>query len=271
MANVLIAGAQPVPIADPVIRRIHLADLRDALHRGMDDFRDNPTHLIFLGLIYPIAGLVFARLASGYDALPLVWPLFAGFALMGPFAAVGLYELSRRREAGLPVSTRNAFDILHTPRVAAIGLLGLMLTGFFFVWLFVAQSLYSGLMGPTEITSIGRFLHDVMMSGAGWLLIFLGTDIGFIFALVALTLGVVSFPMLVDRDRDLGPSTEVQAWVAIKTSVRAVLANPLAMAVWGLIVAAGLALGMVTLLVGLAVVVPVLGHATWHLYRKVVV
>jgi uncharacterized membrane protein len=257
-------------VADPAIRRIGLADVFEALRRGLDDFRDNPTHLIFLGLVYPIVGIAVGRIAAGYDALPLVWPLFAGFALVGPFVAVGLYELSRRRERGLPVSTRNAFDIFHTPRIAAIGVLGFVYTFFFVLWLGIAQRLYDRIMGTDEITSIGSFLHDVFMTGPGWALIVLGTDIGFVFALLALTFGVVSFPILVDRDRDLGPSTDVQMGIALRTSARAVLANPLALAVWGLVVVSGLVLGTVTLLVGLAVVVPVLGHATWHLYRRLV-
>jgi uncharacterized membrane protein len=248
--------------ADPVVRRIGVADLRIALAKGYADFTDTPTQLVFLGIIYPMIGLVAATAASGGELLPLFYPLVAGLSLMGPVAAVGIYELSRRREQGLEVSWVNALDVLRSPSIGSIVALGLLLCVIFVAWLFAAQAVYRMTMGDEPPASIGDFAQQVFTTWAGWKLILLGNAVGFLFAASVLTLTVVSFPLLLDRD--------VGVRVAVRTSVRAVLTNPVTMALWGLIVAASLLVGCLPLFVGLAVVMPVLGHSTWHLYRQVV-
>lgn len=257
----VITGATETPVR-PVIRKIAIADLFDALRKGWDDFRAIPTQTIFLCIIYPIVGFVLARLVVGYAVLPLLFPLMAGFALVGPLAAVGIYELSRRREAGQPVSWTDAFGVLRSPSIGAIAALGVVLMILFLSWLASAQTLYQSLFELSAPDSVTGFFNDVLTTRAGWMLILLGNAIGFLFALVVLTISAVSFPMLVDRD--------VGAAVAVWTSIRAVLANPVVMAAWGVIVAALLVLGSLPFFVGLAIVMPLLGHATWHLYRKVV-
>lgn len=253
------AGAEPQQVT---IRRIDLDDLREALARGVDDFRAMPTHAIFLCAIYPVIGLILARLAFGYSLLPLVYPLAAGFALIGPFAALGLYELSRRREAGLEASARHAFDVVHSSSAGALLALGALFIVIFGVWVAVANAIYVGNFGYAPPESVGAFLRDVFTTSPGWRLIIIGNGVGLLFAALVLTLGAISFPMLVDRD--------VGAATAVMTSVRAVLHNPMTFAVWGLIVAALLVIGSIPAFFGLAVVVPVLGHATWHLYRRTV-
>jgi uncharacterized membrane protein len=244
------------------IRRIGLADLMDALAKGWDDFLAMPSHAVFLCLVYPVIGIAVAGLTLGYALLPLLYPLAAGFALIGPIAAIGLYELSRRREAGLEVSARNALDVFRSPSIGAIVALGVMLMLLFLIWVATAHAIYVANFGYAAPTSIAQFLHDVFMTPAGWNLILIGNGVGFLFAVVALIVSVVSFPLLLDRD--------VGAAVALVTSARAVLANPLTMAVWGLIVALLLFVGSFPAFLGLPVVLPVLGHATWHLYRKVI-
>jgi uncharacterized membrane protein len=261
MADTLAAGSHAAPHA-PAIRRIDSADIRDSLTRGYADFRLAPTHLVILGLVYPIVGLVLARMASGANALPLLYPLVAGFALLGPFGAVGLYEMSRRRDNGQTITISSAFDILHSPRIGGVLVLGLMLAALFVVWLIAAKLIYDAIMPPGEAQSLGDFLTPILTTGAGLRLILLGTAVGACFAVVVLVLGVVSFPMLVDRD--------VSPLVALSTSARAALANPVPMALGGVVVVVGLGIGAATLLVGMAVVMPVLGHATWHLYRRLV-
>src|SRR5712691_7005177 len=246
----------------PAIRTIGVADLKDALKRGIADFSAMPTHAVFLCVIYPIVGLVLARLLLGYDLLPLLFPLAAGFALVGPFAAVGFYELSRRREQGLDISWEDAFDVLRLPSRGAIALLGLLLLAIFMIWIAVAEAIYIANFGYAPAASMPDFLHQVFSTPAGWTLIIVGNLVGFLFAVAVLTISVVSFPLLLDRD--------VGAVEAVLTSVRAVAANPIMMAMWGLIVAGLLVIGSLPLFLGLAVVVPVLGHSTWHLYRKVV-
>jgi uncharacterized membrane protein len=246
--------------AAPAVRRITAADLREALARGFDDFRAVRTDVIFLCVAYPVIGLVLARAAFGGDMLPLLFPLASGFALVGPFAGVGLYEMSRRREQGLPVGWGSAFGVAASPAFGAILVLGLVLVAIFLAWLAAAWGVYALTLGPEPPASASAFVRAVLTTGPGWTMIVLGIGVGFLFALLVLAIGTVSFPLLLDRDVGLD--------TAVRTSVRAVRANPGPMAAWGLIVAAGLVLGSIPLLVGLVVVMPVLGHATWHLYRK---
>jgi uncharacterized membrane protein len=246
----------------PAVRRISVADLGDVLAKGLEDFGACRSDVIFLCIIYPLAGLVLAWSAFNYDVVPLLFPLASGFALVGPVAAIGLYEMSRRREQGADVSWADAFGVLRKPAFGAILALGLVLFGIFLLWLITAYTIYYVTMGHEGATSLSAFYHDVFTTGEGRVLIVVGVGVGFLFALLVLTISVVSFPMLLDRD--------VGLYTAIATSVRAVLANPVPMAVWGLIVAGGLLFGSLPLLVGLIVVMPVLGHATWHLYRLVV-
>jgi uncharacterized membrane protein len=250
----------------PAVRSIGFSDLKYALAKGLEDFRAMPTHAIFLCLIYPIAGIALWRATLGYEVVPLLYPLAAGFALIGPFAAIGLYELSRRRELGLDTSWRHAFDIIHSPSAWSIAALGFLLLVIFGVWLAVADGIYIATLGEPDDGQpipLRAFLDRVLTTPEGYNLIVIGNVVGFCFAVLAFVLSVVSFPLLLDRN--------VGVSVAIATSVKAILKNPPAMVAWGLIVAAGLLLGSLPFFLGLAVVMPVLGHATWHLYRRVVV
>jgi uncharacterized membrane protein len=254
----VLLGAGDTP-ARPAIRSIGLADIKTALARGVDDFYAMPTHAIFLCIVYPIIGLVLARLAFGYSTLPLLYPLISGFALVGPFASLGLYEMSRRRELGEDVSISHAFEVLQSSSIGAITALSLLLFVIFLIWLGVANAIYIADFGYAPPSSIEHFVRNVLTTPAGWNLIIVGNGVGLLFAIVVLAIGAFSFPLLVDRD--------VGAAVALSTSVRAVMKNPGTMAVWGVIVAVLLLIGSVPFFLGLTVVMPILGHATWHLYR----
>jgi uncharacterized membrane protein len=256
------AGHDAIAVA-PVIRKIGPRDIREALAQGADDFRVMPSHLAFLCLIYPLCGLVLAYATSEQNALQLLFPLASGFALIGPFAAIGLYEMSRRRELGLDTSWKYVFNVLRSPSIPSIAALGLLLVAIFVAWLMAAQALYTALFGPVAPASYVDFAREVVSTQRGWLLIGLGGFIGFCFAVLALSISVVSFPLLIDRD--------VGAVAAVAASFKTVRENPAAMALWGLTVTAALVIGALPLFVGLAIVMPILGHATWHLYRKAIV
>ena len=246
----------------PAVRRIAIGDLGNVLARGFDDFMAFRTDVIFVCVVYPLVGLVLARLAFGYDMLPLIFPLASGFALIGPFAAVGLYGMSRRREAGMAAGWADALAVMRSPSFGAIVLLGLALMAIFLLWLLAAWAIYIVTLGPAPPISVASFLRDVFTTDAGWAMIAAGVGVGFLFALLAMSISVVSFPLLLDR--------EVGVDTAVLTSIRAVIANPAPMAAWGLIVAGGLVIASLPFFLGLVIVMPVLGHATWHLYRQIV-
>jgi uncharacterized membrane protein len=270
LANVAVAStAQSASLSEentsrplPAIRRIGVADIRDALAKGLEDFGAYRTDVVFICLVYPIVGLVLGRLAFGYDMLPMLFPLASGFALIGPAAGVGLYEMSRRREQGATVGISDAFGVVRSPSFAGITALTLLLIGIYVLWLSAANLVYLVTLGPEPPTSAALFLRAVLTTKAGWAMVIVGCGVGFLFAALVLAISVVSFPLLLDR--------EVSVWTAVLTSLRAVAMNPGPIALWGMIVAGGLVLGSLPLLLGLIVVMPVLGHATWHLYRKLV-
>lgn len=255
-------ATQRSTVQTPQVRRISTDDLWEALYRGFQDFLAKPSHLFVLGAIYPIAGILLMWLFAGYQIVPLLFPLIAGFAIIGPFAAIGLYELSRRREAGLEAEWRHAAGVMTSPSIGAILALAALLTALFFGWLLAALIIYGITMPGPPPETIAGFATQILTSPGAVGLIVIGNLVGFVFAAVTLVISVVSFPFLVDR--------KAGAAEAIALSLRASAANPKEIALWGLIVAVLLVLGALPLLVGLAIVVPVLGHATWHLYRKLV-
>jgi uncharacterized membrane protein len=261
--NLVKPEPQAFGVATPfVVRKIGLSDLGDALRLGWEDFKAMPSHAIVLCVIYPVLGLVLFRAVLGYSVLPLLFPLAAGFTLIGPFAALGLYELSRRRERGEQAAAWDAIQVLRAPSFGAMLGLGVLLLALFVTWIATADAIYIATFGHAPAASIPDFAARVLTGPEGRSLIIVGCGVGFLFALVALCVSVVSFPLMLDR--------HASAIDAIRTSLRAVTKNPVAMAAWGLIVAVLLVIGSLPFFVGLAVVLPVLGHATWHLYRKVV-
>lgn len=262
MARMHIMAGAGEKLDMPAINQISLADLGDVLRRGAEDFWAKPSHYVLLALIYPVIGVVLTVWMDGWHAWTLLYPLIGGFALLGPIAALPLYEISRRRERGEDPSWRDAMSVLRSPAMGSILALGVMLFVLFTLWLTSAQSLYESLFGSTPPRTLDALVYQLFNEPGGLTLLAVGTGIGALFALVVLCTSVIAFPLLLDRD--------VGAYVAVETSFRAVLYNRVPLFAWGLIVGAAIFLGSALLFVGLAVVLPILGHATWHLYRKLV-
>jgi uncharacterized membrane protein len=204
------------------IRTIGLSDLHRALKLGWEDFKAVPSHAIILCVIYPVLGLLLARAAFGYAVIPLLFPLAAGFALLGPFAALGLYQLSSQREQGREASAWDAMDVLRSPSFGAMLGLGTLLLALFVVWVATAQAIYIAVFGYGGATGFSDFVTRVLTTPQGWWLIIVGCGVGFLFALVALCVSVVSFPLMLDRHATAGE--------AMVTSLRVAAKNPVTIA-----------------------------------------
>lgn len=259
-----IAQARPrgaVSLEAPEIRRIATADIMDALRRGAADVGAARDDVFFIALIYPLAGILIAAAMFETRLTPLIFPLVAGFALLGPLAAVGLYEISRRRERGEPVSASTPLAVLRSPVMGDVLRLGALLVAIFFAWLVAAWAIYAVTLGPEPPATVRAFATEALTTPAGWSMIAIGIGVGALFAAAVFVLSAISFPLLIDRG--------VPMSTAVQTSIRAVRANPGPMFAWGLTIAGLLVLGSLPALMGLVFVMPLLGHATWHVYRKV--
>jgi uncharacterized membrane protein len=244
------------------VRSISDEDLRFALKQGYEDFGDLRGDLVFAGLIYTLIGLAAVVMTTSAPLMPFFFPVVAGVALLGPVAAVGFYELARRREEGREVHWFNFLDVRKRPSLDDMGVVAGLLLLIFFGWLLTAGILYGLIFGWTTPTSIGGFLSMVFTTPRGWLLIVAGLAVGAVFGWLVLALSVASLPMLVDCD--------VSASEAVSASWRAAHANKGEMVRWGVVVGGLLVLGSIPLFVGLAFVLPWLGYATWHLYTRLI-
>ena len=256
-------GEIAVPRAhDFEIASLTIADLKDALRLGYEDFRAKPSHMFILGLVYPIGAAIVAGLALGQDLLPMVFPVVAGMVLLGPFAAIVLYQISRRREQGRDFEWSEIGAVFERTSTGGVLILIAGLFAVFGIWLFFAQMIFQATLGSASTPPPLEFIETVLTTPEGWTLILVGNGVGFLFAAAVLATNIVSFPILLDRN--------MGAPAAVATSLRVTMKNPVTVAAWGLIVALSIAAGTILFLVGLGVIVPVLGHATWHLYRKAV-
>ncbi|MDU8909896.1 DUF2189 domain-containing protein [Aestuariicoccus sp. MJ-SS9] len=246
----------------PQVQTLSTDDIRAALRAGWQDFMASRSDVMFIVLIYPVVGLLLFGIGLRMEMLPLLFPLISGFALLGPVAAIGLYEISRRREAGESARWLDALRVVESPSFGAVLVLGLYLTALFVVWMLAAAEIYGATLGTAPPDSVSTFMRQVLGTGAGWAMIVIGCGVGAVFALVALAISVVSFPLLLDRHVGLP--------VAIATSIEVTRKNPRVVLGWGAVVVAGLVIGALPMLLGLIITLPVLGHATWHFYRRAV-
>jgi len=245
------------------VNKISTTDIWQSLLLGWKDFLQQPSHYFFTAILYPFMGFALYFWAAGENTLQLLFPMLTGLALLGPFVSLPLYEISRRLEKGLDTSWAEVFNVIKSSALPAILILGLMLLVIFCAWIFTANILYVLLYGNEYPVSIFNFLREVISTQRGWTLIVVGNGLGFCFALLAFCTTVVAFPLVLEH--------EVSALYGIKASVQAVKVNPIPMILWGLVISFGLLLASIVVLVGLILVLPVFAHATWHIYRKVLV
>ncbi len=246
----------------PKVRHIDGRDIAEALAAGLADFRAAPLYGLFFGGVYAVGGLFLVWLTFWTGLGYLTYPFAAGFALIGPFVAVGCYEVSRRREAGLPLDPRGVFGVVFDQSRRELGWMAFVTLFVFILWMYQVRILLVLCLGFKSFVTAEEFLRVVTTTPEGLLFLGLGHVDGAILAFVTFTLTVVSFPLLLDRDVDF--------ITAMITSVKAVLTNPKTMIVWAAIVVALTGLAILPAFLGLVVVLPVLGHTTWHLYRRLV-
>ncbi|HEV2365222.1 MAG TPA: DUF2189 domain-containing protein [Caulobacteraceae bacterium] len=247
----------------PAVRRITTADLDWALAQGWKDFIAKRGDVVLIALIYPFIGFAAAAASLNERALlPMFFPLVAGLSILGPALASGFYEIARRRDAGLDASWRHFFDPLGRRGRWSLRTLTLALGVLFALWLAAAWAVYATTLGRAPITGLADFVSRLFTTPEGWTMIIVGNLMGAAFAAVTLVFSLVSFPMAVDKAAD--------PFTAVETSVRAVQANLGATIAWGARIAVLLLVGCLPAFVGLAVVLPVLGYATWHLYTRLV-
>lgn len=244
------------------VRKIRLDDLWQALRAGYDDFGAKPSSIPLLILFYGLFALVFTLFAFGEELRYLAFPIVAGFTFIGPLAAMVFFEISRRRERGQELRWRAAFRFIHTHSFAPILALSMLMMVLYVAWLSMAELIFFSTFGNTMPTSMGDFVNQLFTTRHGGALIFYGNFVGFLFAFAAMALSVIAFPLALDK-----PVTSI---TAVSVSVRAFTSNVYVLAVWGIIVVALLAIGAALFLIGLSITLPVLGHATWHLYRKII-
>ncbi|QLC24281.1 DUF2189 domain-containing protein [Parasphingopyxis algicola] len=256
------ASLDTTPATVPLpVRTITAVDLNESLAAGYADFKAKRGDLIFVGLLYPLVGAVASVVMTGSD-ISMLFPLFAGLSLLGPLVATGFYELAKRREAGRDSSWWHFFGVLKNRSILSIAAVGVGLLAIFGAWLAAAALIYTFFFGLQPPGTAANFAEMVLTTQAGWGMIVVGNLVGLLFAIVVLAVSVVSLPLLVDR--------KVSAERAVATSLAAFRRNPAVLLRWGVTVGLILTVAAIPLLIGLAVALPVLGYATWHLYTRLV-
>jgi uncharacterized membrane protein len=246
---------------DPVVRRIAAADIAEALGEGLRDFQARPFYGLAFGALYAAGGIIILLCLTAFGMVYLAYPLAAGFALIGPFVAIGLYEVSRRRETGEPISFPAVWSTV-TSR-SEIGWMAFVTLFIFVIWMYQVRLLIALLIGlNASFSSLHEFISVVLTTNEGLVFLVIGNAVGAALSLVLFSLTVVSFPLLLER--------EVDFITAMITSVRSVVMSPLPMIGWAAVIVVLLMTSALPYFLGLIVTLPVLGHATWHLYRRIV-
>ncbi len=246
----------------PELRVPSIEDLRIALAKGWADFRAEPGFGLVIGGIYTFGGLLILYVANYLGYAFLGFPIMAGFALIGPFAAIALYQVSRLRERGEPVTWQAMANGLTREAMFECSYLGVLLIFLMAIWLKSGAVIYALFFG-LKLLSLSALTEALLTTGSGIGFLLVGHLVGAGFAVLVFAMSVVSFPMMVDRGTDF--------ITALITSIRTFQSNPRLLLGWGAFIGLALLVGFATAFVGLMVALPVLGHASWHLYRRIVV
>lgn len=263
MADISNKASGKRPGALPEVRALTVADIRQSLAEGAADFARCPGTGLVIALVFVVIGMAITTSLVVLHEPWLIYPFAIGFPLVGPFAAVGLYEVSRRLEAGQTPTLGEVFKVIWAQRRREVSWMAFVMLFVFWIWMYQIRLLMALILGRSSYATLDKFAHLILTTNEGWVFLGIGHIEGAALALVLFSITVISIPMLLDR--------EVDFVTAMITSVRTVLASPLVMLGWGLVVTIAVLAACVPFFLGLLVVLPVLGHATWHLYRRAVV
>ena len=247
----------------PSVAKIGFEDLRYALANGMRDFARAPGYGLFFGGFYALGGVVLIYGTFVLGMLWLAYPLVIGFALIGPFVATGLYEVSRRIENNIELSWGEVLSVMWLQHRRELGWMAFVMLFVFWIWMYQIRTLVAVFFGSAGFADFQGFVDAVFTTSNGWNFLIAGHLAGAIISLVLFSITVVSCPLLLDK--------EVDFVTAMITSIRSVLASPVMMLGWGAFVVVAVLLSAIPAFLGLLVVLPILGHATWHLYRRAIV
>lgn len=246
---------------DPVVRPVTGRDIADALAKGMRDFQAAPAFGLLFGGLYALGGIVIVLSLTALGMTYLAYPLATGFALIGPFVAAGFYEVSRRLEAGEPITFAAIWRRVWSR--GEIGWMAFVTVFIFIMWMYQVRFLMALFLGlNASFSTLAEFFTVILTTTEGLLFLAIGNVVGALLSMLLFSLTVISFPLVLDRD--------VDCVTAMITSIRTVAASPLPMLAWAGVVAALLVLSVMPVFLGLVVTLPVLGHATWHLYRRAI-
>ena len=248
------------PPAFPVVRAATFEDIGIALAQGWDDFLKAPFYGLFLGGVYALGGLLVVATVAWFGMGYLAYPLAAGFVLIGPFIAAGLYEVSRRLERDEKLEWRGVLRVIFAQ--SAIAICAPFAIFAFIVWMYQVRLLVALFLGFQSFANFGAFIYMVFTTGEGLAFLAVGHLVGAVMASLVFSLTVVSFPLLLDRDVDF--------ITAMIVSVQAVIKSPVVMLCWAFAIVIIVVLASAPFFLGLFVALPVLGHATWRLYRRIV-
>lgn len=256
-------AVQGAPQAKLRINPLGMSDVTAALKEGFADFRRFPAFGLFFGGIYALGGLFILVVLSLYHQPWMIIPVAIGFPLIGPFVAVGLYEVSRRHERGDPITWRSVLTEVFRQRERQLSWMAFAVLFIFWIWIYQVRLLLALFLGFKIPATLAAFVTVVTTTPQGMLFLVVGTIVGAVIATILFSLTVISMPLLLDHDLDFV--------TAMLTSIRTVSENMLPMLTFGIIVAVIAILALIPGFLGLFVALPILGHATWHLYRRAIV
>ncbi len=254
-----LSGNKPTAIT---IRRARMEDLSFALSQGWRDFLKAPQFGIFFGAFYAAGGMLLIWCTFVLGISWMAYPLVIGFALIGPFVATGLYEVSRRLHTDAPLTWQPVLFVIFEQRRRELGWMAFVMLFVFWVWMYQARTLFAVFFGSKGFATFDGFVDAIFTTETGLWFLLVGHAVGAVISLVLYSLTVISCPLLLDRDADFV--------TAMVTSIRTVFASPFVLLGWGIFVVLAIFVSMIFGFLGLLVILPILGHATWHLYKRLI-